>query len=114
MPALGERWAELLELPVMVTVSYLAARWVVRRFGLGAGWRRPLAVGLCALALLLFAELMVVLFVQRLSLGEYIAGRDPISGGFYLLSLALFPLMPWLAALRGRRAGAEAEGALPS
>lgn len=95
-PRLGERWAELLEMPLMVGASYLAARWVVRRFAVPRDARSRLYVGFAALGLLLIAELLVVLLVQRASLAEYVAGRDPISGAVYLLALLLFALMPWL------------------
>ena len=100
-PRLGERWAELLEMPLMVGASYLAARWVVGRFAVRREARSRLSVGFAALGLLLIAELLVVLLVQRASLAEYVAGRDPISGAVYLLALLLFALMPWLVGRGG-------------
>lgn len=100
--ALGERRAELLELPLMVLASFLAARWVVRRWRVPQGWRSRLPIGLAALALLLAAELLLALFLQGASPGEYVAGRDPVSGTAYALSLALFAVMPWLAPSPGR------------
>jgi hypothetical protein len=109
VPALGERWAELLEMPLMVLVSLAAARWVVGRFRIPSRARDRLAVGCAALLLLLLAEVMVVVLVQRISLGEYFRGRDPIAGGAYALSLLLFALMPWLAGRAGTRA-AVADG----
>lgn len=100
-PRLGERWAELLELPLMVGASYLAARWVVRRFAVAPDARSRLAMGFVALGLMLIAELLVVVLVQRASLAEYVAGRDPVSGSVYLLALVLFALMPWLMGRSG-------------
>ena len=73
-------------MPLMVGASYLAARWVVRRFALGPAARSRLSVGFFALGLLLIAELLVVFLVQRASLAEYVAGRDPMSGVAYLLA----------------------------
>ena len=101
VPRLGERWAELLEMPLMVGASYLAARWVVRRFAVRRDARSRLYVGFFALGLMLIAELLMVLLAQRASLAEYVAGRDPISGAIYLLALCLFALMPWLVGWRG-------------
>ncbi len=96
VPAVGERAAELLETPLMILASFFAARWVVRRFRVPPGARSRLPVGLVALALLLIAEVLVVLLVQGLSLHEYAASRDPVAGAVYLAALAIFALIPWL------------------
>jgi hypothetical protein len=94
VPRLGVRTAELLEMPVMLVVSVLAARFVVRRFALppSAGVRLP--VGVMALALLVAAELLMALALQDQSLVAYIGSRDPVSGGVYLAMLVLFAAMP--------------------
>lgn len=102
VPRVGERWAELIEAPIMFGVIVLAAGWLVRRFPAD---RRVahLWSGLGALALVLVAELTVVLALRGLTLGEYLATRDPIAGGAYVANLVLFATMPWL--LAGRRGG---------
>jgi membrane protease YdiL (CAAX protease family) len=96
VPKLGARSAELLEMPVMLLLIVLAARWIVRRFALpaapGLRWR----VGLIALGLLLAAELLLSVAIAGRSVGEYIASRDPVSGSVYLVMLALFAAMPAL------------------
>ena len=97
VPRLGERHAELLEMPLMVVASFLAARWVVRRFAVPRRSRSRLAVGFMALGLLLLAELGVAFGVRGISLAEYVSGRDPVAGGAYVVALALFALMPWLS-----------------
>ena len=94
VPRLGVRTAELIEMPFMFVAILLAARYVVRRFVLPAGAR--LATGVIALALLLTAELALVIVLQRESLAAYIASRDPVSGSVYLLMLGVFALMPRL------------------
>ena len=96
VPLLGERAAELLEAPLMLFASFLAAIWVVRRFQIPAGARSRLPVGLVALMLLLVAEVLVVVLIRGLSLGEYIGSRDPVAGAVYLVCLAIFAVMPWL------------------
>lgn len=99
---LSERTAELAEMPVMLLVSFLAARFVVSRLRKASlPWR--LATGGGALALLLAAELLVVLELRGLGLAEYLAGRDPVAGTAYALSLVLFAGMPALAGGAGRR-----------
>ena len=45
VPRLGERAAELAEMPVMLVVSMVAARWVVKRLALPASARVRLGMG---------------------------------------------------------------------
>ena len=97
---LGERWAELLELPLMVVASFVAARICLRHFGPFAT-RSRLGIGVLALLFMLAAELSLNLLTGQ-KLAEYIASRDPVSGTAYLVALALFALMP-LVADRGSR-----------
>jgi hypothetical protein len=48
----------------------------------------------------LVAELTLVLWLQGLSIREYLANRDPISGTVYYLLLGVFAIMPLLVARR--------------
>ena len=100
VPALGTRGAELLESPVMLAVIFFAARWVVRRFALPPTLAARLGPGILALGLLLAAEFTVVLEVRGLTLAQYFAARDPISGTVYVVMLLLFALMPLAIARR--------------
>jgi len=94
VPRLGERMAELLEMPVMGVIVVLAARHVVRRFALPAALALRLQVGFIALALSLTAELLLAAALQGRSIAQYIASRDPVSGSVYLALLLVFALMP--------------------
>jgi endonuclease/exonuclease/phosphatase (EEP) superfamily protein YafD len=94
VPRVGARVAELIEMPFMFVVVLLSARFVARRFALPASVAARLGAGLLALALLLVAEAVLVVALQGKALGEYIADRDPVSGGVYVAMLALFALMP--------------------
>ena len=94
VPRLGERVAELIEMPFMLTAIVLAARYIVRRFALSSSIREGLSVGLLGLALLLSAEALFVVVLQGKSLAQYVASRDPVSGSVFLAMLALFALMP--------------------
>lgn len=96
VPRLGERTAELIEMPLMLLVVILSARFVVRRFRLDSTLATRLQVGLIALALLLAVEFSVVLALRGLTIGDYIATRDPIAGSAYAIMLVLFGLMPSL------------------
>ena len=100
VPRVGERAAELAEMPVMLLVMVIAARWIVRRLGPGAQPRHALAAGVTGLLLLLGAELGVVVWLRGLSPAEYVAGRDPVAGSVYLAMLSLFAVLPAVVAVR--------------
>ena len=108
IPRLGVMWAELAEMPLMLAVIVWAARWVVGRPGAPAGVGARAGIGLIALALLVCAELGLVLQLRGMSLAEYVAQREPVSGVVYLAMLAVFAAMPWLAGL-GQAAGAPGD-----
>jgi Na+-transporting methylmalonyl-CoA/oxaloacetate decarboxylase beta subunit len=93
VPRLGERSAELLEMPIMCLVTIVAARWVARRTVTPTPLRL-LSVGLVALSMLLAAELVMVVLVRRVTLREYLTGRDPVSGAAFIFALGLFAIMP--------------------
>ena len=98
VPRLGERSAELLEMPLMLLVIVLAARYTVRRFELPRALGLRLQVGFSALALSVFAELLLARLLQDQSIADYVASRDPVSGSVYLAILLLFALMPAILA----------------
>ena len=94
VPALGARTAELLETPFMVAISFVAARWVVRRLSVPPGTGTRLAMGGVALALLLCAEFGLVLALRGMTIAAYFATRDPVSGAAYYLALLAFAAFP--------------------
>jgi hypothetical protein len=98
VPRFGTRIAELLEMPIMLGVIVLAARWTVRRLVVPSTPRRRLGMGGIALVFLLLAELTLVLWLQGLSIREYLASRDPVSGTVYYVLLGVFAIMPLLVA----------------
>jgi hypothetical protein len=96
VPRVGERTAELLELPVMIGISWLAARWVTGRLAVPPRTAPRLAVGAIAGALLLVAEFTLVLRLRGLTLEEYFATRDPVAGAAYYAAVLLLVAMPLL------------------
>jgi hypothetical protein len=99
VPRVGVRMAELLEMPIMLLVIVLAARWIARRFAVPSATATRFGMGLVALALLLTAEFMLVRWLQGMTVREYLAARDPVSGAVYLAMLSVFAAMPWLVSL---------------
>ncbi len=100
VPRFGTRMAELMETPIMLVVTILAARWIVRSLALSPAVSNRLGMGFIALALMLVAEYALVLRLRSLSFSEYLATRDPVSGTVYYFMLALFAIMPLLVARR--------------
>lgn len=113
VPRLGERAAELIEMPFMFFAIVVSARFIIRRFSLPADFRARLAAGFLALGLLLIAEVLLAVALQERTLGEYVASRDPVSGIVYLAMLALFALVPLLLARGASASRVQAQTIIP-
>jgi ABC-type uncharacterized transport system permease subunit len=96
VPRLGTRTAELMEMPIMLVVTIVAARWTVVRLSVPIVWSARLEMGCIALVLMLIAEFGFVLWIRGLSIKEYFASRDRVSGTAYYVMLAAFAVMPLL------------------
>ncbi len=97
VPLLGERVAELLEMPLMLGVIVATARWVVRH-RLDARQFSALCVGFIALGFVLMADLAVGIWLRGMSAAEVYLNRDPVSGAAYYAALLLFAVMPAILA----------------
>lgn len=100
VPLVGHRAAELLEMPLMVLATVLAARWITRRFPEPRNIASRLAIGGIALGLMLAGEMAVGIGLRGMTAAEVFLNRDPVSGTAYYLSLILFAAMPWIVSRR--------------
>lgn len=100
VPRFGTRMAELMETPIMFAVTIFAARWVLRRLAVPSKPSGRLGMGCIALGFLLVAEFTLVLWLRGLSISEYHATRDPVSGTVYYVMLGVFAIMPLLVSRR--------------
>jgi hypothetical protein len=96
VPRIGERWAELAEMPIMATVIYFAAGYLLHRYPEIRSPTRSLAAGFLALALSVAAELGLATVLQDRTLAEFVGSRDRISGSVYIALLLAFAVMPRL------------------
>lgn len=96
VPRIGERWAELAEMPIMAAVIFLAAGYILRRFPGICFPRRALTAGFLALALSVGAELGLAVALQNQTLAEFLNSRDKVSGSVYIALLMVFAVMPRL------------------
>ncbi len=100
VPHFGTRMAELMETPIMLVVTIVVARWIVRHLALPPSPSSRLGMGCIALGFMVIAEFTLVLWLRGLSITEYLASRDPVAGIIYDLLLGVFAIMPLLV---GRR-----------
>jgi len=110
VPRIGERWAELAEMPIMAATIFFAAGYILRRFPEIQQHNHSLVAGLLALTLAIFAELGLAVLLQHLPLADFLGSRDKVSGSVYLGMLVVFGLMPrlrlmgnWRPIAMGRR-----------
>lgn len=101
VPRFGPRMAELMEAPIMLVVVIVGARWTTGRLAVPPALAPRLGMGCVALALLLTAEFTLVRPLRGLSIPEYVASRDPVSGLAYAGALGAFALMPLALARSG-------------
>ena len=102
VPRIGERWAELAEMPIMATVIYVAAGFILRRFPEVATPSKSLKAGFLALALSVATELALATVLQDRTLAEFIASRDKVSGSVYVVLLLVFAVMPRIRLFKWR------------
>jgi len=98
VPRVGTRMAELMEAPLMLVVTIVAARWTVVRLAVPPMPSARLRMGCIALVLMLVAEFGFVLWIRALSIKDYLATRDPVSGTAYYALLMVFAVMPLFVA----------------
>jgi hypothetical protein len=100
VPRIGTRMSELMETPIMLVISIVAARWTVLRLAVPSVPSARLVMGGIALVLMLVAEFGFVLWLRGMSIRDYLATRDPVSGTVYYVMLGVFAIMPLLVARR--------------
>ena len=101
VPRVGEINALLLELPLILTTSWLASYWLANRFVIPPALSPRLVMGLGAFALLMIAEasMSVLLFGQSLT-GHFAAWLQPAKQ-IGLLGQAMFAFIPTLQSVPG-------------
>lgn len=95
-PRLGERTAQLLEMPVMLLVIWLAAGWLIQRSAQNLSSKGLLGFGLLAVSYVLVADVGVGVGLRSMTIAEVFLNRDPVAGSAYYGLLVLAAIMPWL------------------
>lgn len=95
VPMLGATWAVICEIPIILGVSYVAARYVIRRYEVKTR-RDALRVGAFAFAVLMVTEAALSVFVFGVGLYGWATSLFRIAGIIGLAGQMLFALMPAL------------------
>lgn len=103
--SVGPLAATVIELPLMLAASWLAARWAFMRFAV-SGTRSAFAMGMLAFFLLMGSELMLTIVMPGNSPGQWAARMGTPAGATGLLGQVLFGVIPmladWTISRRGR------------
>jgi len=102
VPRLGETAAVVLELPLMLGVSWVASRRLVERLEVPATIQARVVMGACAFALPLAAELGVSVLAFGRTVAEHAASYGSARGALGLAAQIGFALLP-LVQMMGRR-----------
>lgn len=93
-PFLGEWGATLVELPVMLTISWVVCGWLVLRFLVAARATPRVAMGAVAFILLMSAEVLLGTLLFDRTLTEQMLGMSAGAGLAGLLSQIAFAAFP--------------------
>ncbi|BFT30179.1 hypothetical protein D210916BOD24_13550 [Alteromonas sp. D210916BOD_24] len=95
VPYIGETQAEIAEAPIMILVSFLTSRFIVRLAVGKLTSVKFIVVGVLALFYLLAIELSLVVWLRELTLTAYIESKYSLAGFTYVVSLLLYTLFPY-------------------
>jgi hypothetical protein len=99
-PQIGETAAVFVELPVILTISWFACGWIVRRFFSASTVQTLAAMGAVAFGLLMAAEAALSVFVFGRSMGEHLDTFRTVSGAIGLAGQVVFALLPLIRGAR--------------
>ncbi|MGB8811895.1 MAG: hypothetical protein WCC57_01785 [Paracoccaceae bacterium] len=94
-PAIGEMAAVLIEVPIVLALSWWVCAWVLRRIPVPTGLGR-IGMGVVAFALLMVAELLLSILIGHRTVAEHLAlfYAAPMIVG--LSGQIGFAVVPWL------------------
>ena len=93
-PRLGATVAVLLELPIILAVSWWACGALVTRMAIDAGARERLSMGLIAFVVLQTTEALLAIAAFSQSPAQYVGGFSTLAGQLGLAGQIAFALIP--------------------
>ncbi|MGJ3265330.1 MAG: hypothetical protein ACFE0R_19075 [Salinarimonas sp.] len=97
-PALGHVGAVLVELPVIIAIAAITARWLVRRLAVPPALGPRAAMGALAFGLLMLAELGLSVFLFGRTPSEHWATYTTLPAQLGLVGQVAFALLPLFVA----------------
>ena len=94
VPRLGTLMAVLIEVPIVLGISWIVCRQVVRLFDVPSEWLPRLVMGILAFILLMIAEPAIAIFGFGRSLAQYLGEFQSTAGLIGLLGQIAFALIP--------------------
>ena len=94
VPRLGTLMAVLIEVPIVLGISWIVCRQVVRLFDVPSEWLPRLVMGILAFILLMIAEPAIAIFGFGRSLTQYFGEFRTTAGLIGLLGQIAFALIP--------------------
>ena len=95
-PRVGATIAVLLEMPIILVVSWWMSRWCIRRFEVGAASAERAVMGAVAFTLLMLAEFTLSAVLFHRPPADYTMTFITIPGAIGLLAQIGFAIIPWL------------------
>jgi len=102
-PIAGETAAVLIESPVILTASWFAGRYFIKRLGVTSHVASRALMGLCAFALLIVAEALLAIYGFGQAADEFLRNFRTVAGGAGLFGQILFGLFPLIDVFVRRR-----------
>lgn len=93
-PRVGEQFAVLIELPLMLAVSWLACGWIVGHFSVPAALAPRLLMGGVAFLVLMAAEIGVSVLAFGRTVGQHLEAYQAAASQMGLLAQIAFALFP--------------------
>jgi hypothetical protein len=94
VPAVGEISAVMLEMPIMLAISWFSSRWLIGRFSVPDGLAPRLVMGGLAFVLLMFAEGGLSILGFGRSFAEHFASYRQVASIMGLLGQLAFASFP--------------------
>ena len=102
VPVVGEISAVMLEMPIMLAISWFSSRWLIERFRLPTELSPRLVMGGLAFAFLMVAEVGLSIFGFGRTVAEHLASYCQVASIMGLLGQAAFASFPAIQLSVGR------------
>lgn len=94
VPRLGELIGGLIELPIILTASWIICSWSIMRFSVPRIWQSRLTMGIAAFVLLMIAEVFLSILLFGNSINDHFNHYLKLNGILGLIGQIVFAALP--------------------